>query len=154
MCAMSVAQSGYRKKLLKNRGSSGGAMMGSEGMPQGGSMGLGGERSGFKIRVKATDALIYGGALFLALFKDFILDYVGLGSLPVIGTVTTAMIAGAIFILFWFDGMSAAKGMVRRMVVFGIGSAIEGFVVGVNFAPIETLTVIIVYMMVLKSRMN
>ena len=105
---------------------------------------------------RITDVFIYGIALILALFKDF-LDIAIIGSLPGIGTVITWMISGSIALLLMFDGVSGSKrriagGLVKRMLVLIGGTIVEGFLFGLNFFPFEMFTVGLIYFMSLMER--
>lgn len=92
--------------------------------------------------------LLYLGVAIIAVFKD-LLDLVGIGSLPGIGTIITLCFTFLIWILLAiFDRSNqhakANLGLARGLVVifFGLVEAI-GF--GLNFLPIETLMVIVLY---------
>jgi hypothetical protein len=97
---------------------------------------------------------LFGIALALAMLKD-ILDFVGLGSLPAIGTVITLCVSlaiGFIMLLTGSRGMAKmARGMAKRFGVLAGGTAAEMFF-GINFIPIETIVVIIVFYMTLRDR--
>jgi len=104
--------------------------------------------------IELTD-LLFVLPLMIAILKD-LLDLVGIGSLPAIGTVITFMasILIGLFMLMLGGGggkRKVAKAIVRYLVLIG-GTATEGFLFGLNFMPIETLTVIIVYWLILKER--
>ncbi|HLC95414.1 MAG TPA: hypothetical protein VJH89_02910 [Patescibacteria group bacterium] len=92
--------------------------------------------------------MLYLGVAMIALFKD-LLDFAGIGSLPAIGTVVTICLTFLIWILLAvFDQSSAntksnmktTRGLV--VILFGLVEAI-GF--GLNFLPIETAMVIVLY---------
>lgn len=106
--------------------------------------------------IQPMDVLIYGLAIALALFKD-LLDLAFIGSLPVIGTVITFCISIAIGFLLLFDGITLsqrqmARRMTRRFLVLIAGTMAEGLLFGLNFFPIETFVVIIIYWMSLADR--
>lgn len=84
----------------------------------------------------------------IALLKD-LLDFAGVGSLPGIGTVVTLCFTFLIWILLaLFDRSSrhTRKNMalVRGLIVIAFG-LIEGIGFGLNFLPLETLMVIVLY---------
>jgi len=106
--------------------------------------------------IQAMDVLIYGLAMSLALFKD-ILDFAFIGSLPAIGTVVTFCVSMAIGSILFFGGISAsrrkvARKMTRRFLILIAGTLAEGVFFGLNFLPVETLTVLIIYWMELTDR--
>ncbi|MFC1608816.1 hypothetical protein ACFL2R_01720 [Patescibacteria group bacterium] len=104
-------------------------------------------------KVKAIDVPIYGFCLFLALFKDIILDFVGLGTFPVIGAVVTLCISSLMAAVLFFDGSnSGARSLAKKIVALIVGGSIEGLAIGVNFLPIETITIVIIYLITLASR--
>jgi len=102
---------------------------------------------------------MFGIALCLALFKD-ISDFVGLGSLPVIGTLITggvSFIIGGIMFLTGSTGKVAnakriAKSLIKKWGTLIAGTAIE-MLFGLNFFPIETLVVAVVFYLTLQERM-
>jgi hypothetical protein len=97
---------------------------------------------------------LYGIALALAILKD-ILDLVGIGSLPAIGTAVTLMISFCIGFVMLITGSrkmtKAARGIIKRLGVLIGGTVIE-MLFGINFLPVETLVVIIVFYMTLRER--
>jgi hypothetical protein len=93
---------------------------------------------------------LFGIALALALLKD-ILDFVGIGSLPAIGTVVTIIVSLSIGFIMLLTGSLATARWVRRVGILLFGSLVE-IVFGLNFLPVETTIVIIVFYMTLKSR--
>jgi len=118
-------------------------------------------------QINLTDFLFFGIALTFALLKD-ILDLVGIGSLPAIGTVITLMASFVIGICLFALGASSGtrktakktgkllskilkKGPASRYALL-FGGTIFEFVFGLNFLPIETAIVIITFMMVLSER--
>jgi uncharacterized membrane protein len=97
-------------------------------------------------------AMLYLGVAMIALLKD-LLDFVGVGSLPGVGTVVTICFTFLIWILltiFDHSGGKHNKKLARGFVVlmFGLVEAI-GF--GLNFLPIETAMVVVVYYMARKA---
>ncbi|MDQ1283819.1 MAG: hypothetical protein QG620_167 [Patescibacteria group bacterium] len=98
---------------------------------------------------------MYGLAIFAAVLKD-IIDFTGLGSLPGIGTVITFCIS--IFIGFMMLLGSFTNGAGRRhqkiikswLILLG-GTTIE-MLFGLNFLPVETLTVLSVYVLYLAGK--
>lgn len=94
--------------------------------------------------------ILYLGISMIALFKD-LLDLVGIGSLPAIGTVITFCLTFLIWMLFLvFDksggGNKANRAMVRGLILIFIGM-VEGLFFGLNLLPIETATIIVLYFM-------
>lgn len=94
-----------------------------------------------KNRVKFSK---YVPALAVALFKD-ILDLVLIGSLPGIGTVVTLIFSMLIFMLLMLSGSSHKYPMQKKGVMLLLGTLTESFFFGLNFLPIETLTVLAIY---------
>lgn len=116
-----------------------------------------------KVKLEASSLMKYvdpfldwafGIALSCAILKD-ILDLVFIGSLPVIGTLLTFFASCIIFFCTLITGSGAKKNFARRiMKKYGtiiIGTLIE-FVFGIDFLPIETCIVIIVYALTLHER--
>lgn len=106
--------------------------------------------------IQAMDVPIYGLAFALALLKD-LLDLAFIGSLPAIGTVITFCVSIAIGFILLFDGITLsqrrmARRMVRRFLVLAAGTLAEGILFGLNFFPIETLVVAIIFWMSLADR--
>jgi len=110
-----------------------------------------------------TDWPYFFAGMF-ALLKD-LLDLVGLGSLPVIGTVITVLVSGGIAFFIFLTGASERnqktakklagrwkKKMLQKIVILVAGTIIEGFLFGLNFLPIETLTVIFIYSLTIRER--
>jgi hypothetical protein len=102
--------------------------------------------------------LAYAPAFLAALLKD-LLDLVGIGSLPAIGTVLTLCFSLLIFLLLWaFAGTSrkshgaVRSGVLKSGKVLLAGTIVESLFFGLNFLPIETLTVYIIYRMDKKRR--
>lgn len=93
---------------------------------------------------------LYGIALAIALLKD-ILDFVGIGSLPAIGTVITIVASLSIGFIMLITGSLFTARWARRVGILLAGSVIE-IIFGINFLPIETTIVILVFYMTLKSR--
>jgi len=102
---------------------------------------------------------LFGIALCFALFKD-ISDFVGLGSLPVIGTMITGgvsvIIAGIMFLTGSTGKVANAKriaeSLAKRYGAWAAGTAVEMFF-GLNFFPIETAMVVVVFYLTLRERM-
>lgn len=106
--------------------------------------------------IQAMDVPIYGIAFSLALFKD-LLDLAFIGSLPAIGTIITFCISIAIGFVLLFDGISSsqrkvARRMTKKFLVLIAGTLAEGILFGLNFFPIETFTVFIIFWMSLMER--
>lgn len=99
-------------------------------------------------------ASLYLGVGMVALLKDM-LDLVGVGSLPGIGTVVTFCFSFLIWMLLTlFDRSSRGVGsniqMARGLVVLGFG-LVEAVGFGLNFLPIETTMVIVLYQLAKKA---
>lgn len=106
--------------------------------------------------IKATDFAIYGVAFSLAALKD-LLDLVGIGSLPAIGTVITLCVSIAIGFTLLFDNVSisgrkVARNMIKKWLVLISGTIVEALLFGLNFLPIEVFTVAVIYWMSLVDR--
>lgn len=103
-------------------------------------------------QTKAEKATLfsYSPIFLLALFKD-LLDLVGIGSLPGIGTIITLCISILIFLLFFLIKTNSKLLDMRFFVRMGVtllfGSMVEGFAFGLNFLPIETITIFVIFMM-------
>jgi hypothetical protein len=98
--------------------------------------------------------ILYLGISMIALFKD-LLDLVGVGSLPAIGTIITACLTFLIWILFLiFDksggGKKANRAIVRGLIFIFVG-LVEGFIFGLNLLPIETATIVVLYFMARRA---
>lgn len=93
---------------------------------------------------------LYGIALSAALLKD-IVDLVGVGSLPLIGTAVTVMASITIFAVMLITGNFFKKRWARKIGVVFMGTAVE-IIFGLNFLPVETAIVIIVFYMALDDR--
>lgn len=101
-----------------------------------------------KFTGEKPSAMLYLGVSMIALLKD-LLDFVGVGSLPGIGFVVTACFSFLIWILLVvFDNSSKGTRhnmrLIRGLVVIAF-AAVEGFAFGLNFLPIETTMVIVLY---------
>ena len=92
--------------------------------------------------------MLYLGLALVALLKD-LLDLVGVGSLPGIGTVITLCFSFLIWILMTMFDKSGGKqnNQIARSLVLLFLSLLEAIGFGLNFLPIETLTVIALYVM-------
>lgn len=102
---------------------------------------------------------LYLIAVMFAIAKDLV-DLVGIGSLPAIGTIISICCSIIIFMLMLLAGssgkLSSVKNLIRKsvskyLVLLG-GTLAEAFLFGLNFLPIQTATVIIIYVMVLAER--
>lgn len=95
-------------------------------------------------------------ALMAAILKD-LLDYVGIGSLPAIGYVVTICVSFVIGLMVFIAGSGSkkrnrAKSLIKKLVTLGGGTIVESLLFGLNFLPIETLTVIVLYRIVKKEK--
>lgn len=98
---------------------------------------------------------LYGIALALAIIKD-ILDYAGIGSLPAIGTIVTFIVSFTIGMIMFITGSAKRKRETTSLLKSRYGSLVAGTIVemifGINFLPIETLLVIVVFYLTLDER--
>ncbi len=96
--------------------------------------------------------VLYFGLAAIALLKD-LLDFAGIGSLPGIGTVVTMCFAFLIWILMTVFDRSGGKSnrVMGRSLVLLFASLVEDIGFSLNFLPIETLTVIVLYTMARKA---
>ncbi len=78
------------------------------------------------------------------IFKDLI-DWIGIGSIPGIGTVVTFCASILIFFLALQRGSFRGRMKYRKGMVLIVGTAVEAFGFGLNFLPLETLTVLAMY---------
>jgi hypothetical protein len=103
--------------------------------------------------VEVEDYIFVGMAIAVALLKD-ISDYVGLGSIPLIGTALTLMatifIAAAMY-LAGAKGQKKNKMFFKRALAYIGGTGAE-FIFGLDFLPIETAMVGYLYYLLLKER--
>ena len=107
-----------------------------------------------KFTGEKPSAFLYLGVAMVALLKD-LLDLVGIGSLPGIGTVVTLCFTFLIWMLLTlFDrssqGAKSNMMLTRGLVVIGIG-LIEALGFGLNFLPIETTMCILLYHLAKKA---
>jgi hypothetical protein len=96
----------------------------------------------------APSMILYAGLACLAFLKD-LLDLALVGSLPGIGSVVTLCFSFLIWILmFVFDrsGGRSNNKTARSLTLLGF-SMVESFGFGLNFLPIQTATVIVLYVM-------
>lgn len=103
-------------------------------------------------QVKKTKATLfsYGLPLAVALQKD-LLDLAMIGSLPGIGSIVTICFSLLIFLLIHLSRsegrLMGSRFIVRMGLTMIFGSIVEGFAFGLNFLPIETMVVLIIYIM-------
>ena len=107
-----------------------------------------------KFTGEKPSAFLYLGVAMIALLKD-LLDLVGIGSLPGIGTVVTICFSFLIWmLLFLFDkssqGARSNIQLTRGLVLLGFG-LVEAVGFGLNFLPIETTMVIVLYQLARKA---
>jgi len=92
----------------------------------------------------------YSPLFMLAGLKDA-LDLVLVGSLPVIGTIVTLCFAVAMFFVLMFSKtnrqLSDNRLLLRLGLVLLLGSMAEGFIFGINFLPMESITVLVMFLM-------
>lgn len=103
-----------------------------------------------KFTGEKPSVFLYGGVAIIALFKD-LLDLVGVGSFPAIGTVVTICFNILIFLLLALFDNSGGGSVVNRKFIRGfiiiVLTLVEGLGFGLNFLPLETLTVVVLYIM-------
>ncbi len=95
----------------------------------------------------------YFVAWLLALLKD-LLDLVGIGSLPAIGTVITICVSITAFLLSLLVDTGKAKmvtKMFTKVIILLSGTTVE-FLFGLNFVPWETAAVSMMYLLTLQER--
>ncbi|TXH07388.1 MAG: hypothetical protein E6Q06_03305 [Candidatus Moraniibacteriota bacterium] len=95
---------------------------------------------------KKPSLILFGGLAIIALLKD-LLDLVGLGSLPVIGTAVTLCFSFTIFMLLLVFDQSGGRGNKRMAqgLVMTVTTLIEGIGFIINFLPIQTLNIFFLY---------
>lgn len=105
-------------------------------------------------KVDFSKDVFFVPAFVAAVLKD-VLDFALIGSLPAIGTVITVCISIFIWFMMLLAGASSkgkiVRGMMKRSMVL-IGGTMTEFLFGLNFLPLETITVAIIYLMVLSER--
>ena len=100
---------------------------------------------------KPVSFLKYLPALMVAILKD-LLDLVLIGSLPGIGTIVTFTFSLLIFFLLMLSGSSKSYSTSKKGMILLGGTLTEGILFGLNFLPIETLTVLAIYFGDKRSR--
>lgn len=103
--------------------------------------------------VEVEDFLFVGIALAIALLKD-ISDFVGIGSLPLIGTIFTLMATGCIWAAMYLAGSRGQKDsklFFKKVLAYASGMGIE-LIFGLNFVPAETYMVFFLYILLLQER--
>ena len=107
--------------------------------------------------IKFSDVFFFL-AIMLAGLKDS-LDWVGIGSLPVIGTLITILVSIVIFFATIYCGSHTSIGSKNKIklktikwLILAGGTGTEMFLFGINFAPIETTTACTTYVMILLER--
>lgn len=98
------------------------------------------------INISSDAPIIF--AIGLALLKD-LLDYVGIGSLPAVGTVITFIFVIAIAMILF---LAAPKYFTGNMIMLLGGGGVESFLFGLNFLPILTATVLAIYIKMIIKR--
>ncbi len=94
-------------------------------------------------------------AIIIALFKDT-LDLAFIGSLPGIGTIITLLFSILIITLLMIHSAGAhhrrARKIIARSGIMAAASVIEALGFGINFFPIETLTIIVMFYLIIRGR--
>lgn len=94
-------------------------------------------------------------AEFAAMGKD-VLDFAIVGALPAIGTAITLCVSIFIGMMMFFASFGGkgkiAKSIGKKIGVLIAGTIAEAFLFGLNFLPIESITVIVIYVMALIER--
>ncbi len=97
----------------------------------------------------------YIPAFAIAICKD-LLDFVGIGSLPLIGWLVTAMASFLIFIaLLSTDssvGMKSSRRMVTRLLILFGTVIVEGLFFGLNLFPLETGAVALILLLDMNGK--
>lgn len=102
--------------------------------------------------VKRNKATIfsYAAPFAAALLKD-LLDLGMIGSLPGIGTIITLCFSILIFLLIHLSRtesrLMGSRFILRAGLTMIFGTVVEGFAFGLNFVPIETMCVFLIYIM-------
>ena len=96
--------------------------------------------------------LLFGGLALIGLLKDT-LDLIGIGSLPVLGTGITLCFSFFSFMLLLLFDRSGSRGNKRlaQGMVVTFGTLIEGIGFVINFLPLQTLTVVFLYIISYRS---
>jgi hypothetical protein len=97
-------------------------------------------------------------AFFVAVLKD-LLDFVGIGSFPAIGSAVSIICSIFIFFMMLLAGSgkrgraarALLKGPMGRFLLLGAGTLVE-MLFGLNFLPVETAVVAGAYWMLLNER--
>lgn len=95
----------------------------------------------------------YFVAWFLALLKD-LLDLIGIGSLPAIGTAITICVSITAFLLSLLVDAGRAKMVTKtftKVIILLSGTTVE-LLFGLNFIPWETVAVSMMYLLTLQER--
>ncbi len=116
--------------------------------------GLAGMEEGFKNKIaglKESRAKIiqYAPALPFAILKD-VLDIPGIASLPGVGTVIGIACSFAIFMILFFGRVNKKlvdSRFLLRMAISMICTTLIEFLPGINFLPVQTFTVLAIYVM-------
>jgi hypothetical protein len=99
---------------------------------------------------------MFGAAIFAALLKDILDPIEVTGALFVlifILTICTSIFIGLMMVLGSFaTGTGRGKSTVIKRFLTLLGGTIAEFIPGLNFLPIETLTAIWIYLIVLSAR--
>ncbi len=93
---------------------------------------------------------LFGIALALALLKD-ILDLIGIGSFPAIGTIITFIVSTSIGFIMLVTGSFFTARRARRVAIL-IGGTLAESLFGINFLPMETIIVILIFKSTLEGR--
>ena len=107
--------------------------------------------------------LFFFFAIMMALLKD-ISDFVGIGSIPVIGTAVTLITSITLICAMLIcgtplrsvrknkkTGRDLALKTVQKWGTLAAGTMFE-LIFGLNFLPIETITAFVIYLFILKER--
>jgi F0F1-type ATP synthase assembly protein I len=106
------------------------------------------KESGEQSAVDVSSDISYFLAIGFAALKD-LLDFVGIGSLPVLGTIVTLMFGGIIAILII---KANPKKITRNMLLLFGGTATEALLPGLNLLPVMTGTVVGIYVKIMAER--
>ncbi len=106
------------------------------------------EQGEAEIRKHHTSLLLYAPAFMVAGFKDM-MDLVGIGSLPGIGTIVTLCCSILIFLLLFITrtnkSLIQSRFLIRAGLILIFATLVEGLALGLNFLPIEIMTIYAIY---------
>lgn len=87
----------------------------------------------------------YKFVFLLAIGKDLV-DLSIIAALPVISFIVTSIFGIAIFVALYLAKTNRSLFEIRRIAAFIVGYIVEAFFSGVNLFPVQTATVVLIYM--------